>query len=71
MVSSSDLLRLRVRTLLERSGRTRKNLARYLGKTPSWATDYLNGRHNVSINDLDRLARFFGVTVSSLFDRRR
>src|SRR5688572_26817352 len=68
MVSSSDLLRRRVQALLDHSGHTRKALALYMGKTPSWTTDFMHGRHSVTLKDLDRLARFFGVSVPSLFE---
>jgi transcriptional regulator with XRE-family HTH domain len=68
MVSCEELLRRRVQALLHMTGRTRKDLALYLGKQPSWATDYFHGRHGVTLKDLDRLARFFGVSVASLFE---
>ena len=69
MVSSDELLRRRVLSLLEHSGRLRKDLATYLGKkSASWTTDFLMGRHSVTMKDIDRLARFFGVSVPSLFE---
>lgn len=68
MVSSDDLLRRRVQALLDRDGRTRKDLALYMGKTPSWTTDFMHGRHSVTVKDLDKLGRFFGVSVPSLFE---
>jgi len=68
MVTSDELLRRRVIALLEQSGRLRKELAHYLGKQPSWTTDFLMGRHSISLKDLDRVAVFFGVSVPSLFE---
>jgi transcriptional regulator with XRE-family HTH domain len=68
MVSSEELLRRRVQALLDHSGRTRKDMSVYLGKSQSWATDFFHGRHGVTLKDLDRLARFFGVSVPSLFE---
>ena len=68
MISCEEILRRRVRDLLHMSGRTRKDLALYLGKQPSWATDYFHGRHGITCRDLDRLARFFGISVANLFE---
>jgi transcriptional regulator with XRE-family HTH domain len=68
MVTALEILRRRVDALLQHSGRTRKDLAIYLGKQPSWSTDFFQGRHGVGLKDLDRLARFFGVSVPSLFE---
>jgi transcriptional regulator with XRE-family HTH domain len=67
-VNALDLLRRRVGDLLHHSGRTRKDFAIYLGKAPSWATEFFQGRHGVSLKDLDRVARFFGVSVPQLFE---
>ena len=68
MVTSAEILRRRVSALLEFSGRTRKDFAIYLGKHPSWATEFFQGRHGVTLKDLDRVARFFGVSVPQLFE---
>jgi len=68
MVTSEEILRRRVAALLEHSGHTRKDLAIYLGKRPSWASDFFHGRHGVTLKDLDRLARFFGLAVPQLFE---
>jgi transcriptional regulator with XRE-family HTH domain len=68
MVGVPEILRRRVDALLRHSGRTRKDLALYLGKQPSWSTEFFQGRHSVTLRDLDALARFFGVSVPSLFD---
>lgn len=68
MISCEEILRRRVQALLHACGKTRKELAHYLGKQPSWATDYFQGRHGVTMRDLDRLALFFGVSVPQLFE---
>lgn len=68
MVTAAEILRRRLAALLQYSGRTRKDFAIYLGKQPSWATDYFQGRHNMPLKDLDRAARFFGVSVPQLFE---
>jgi transcriptional regulator with XRE-family HTH domain len=68
MVSCEEILRRRVQALLFACGKSRKELALYLGKQPSWATDFFHGRHGVTLKDLDRLARFFGVSVPNLFE---
>lgn len=54
--------------LLHHSGRTRKDFAIYLGKQPSWATEFFQGRHGIPLKQLDRVARFFGVSVPQLFE---
>ena len=68
MVTCIEVLRRRVQALLDHSGRTRKDLAIYLGKSPSWSTEFFQGRHGVTLKDLDRLARFFGLSVPALFE---
>ena len=68
MVSSLEIIRRRMQALLDKSGYTRKDLALYLGKQPSWSTEFFNGHHGVTLKDLDRVARFFGVSVPQLFE---
>ena len=68
MVTAAELLRRRIASLLQFSGRTRKDFAIYLAKRPSWATEYFQGRHGMTLKDLDRAARFFGVSVPQLFE---
>lgn len=68
MVTADQILRRRVQALLDFSGRSRKDLSLYMGKQPSWATDFFTGRHSVNLKDLDRLGRFFGVSVPQLFE---
>lgn len=67
-MNALDLLRKRVGHLLHHSGKTRKDFAIYLGKQPSWSTEFFQGRHGVSLRDLDRVARFFGISVPQLFE---
>ncbi len=67
-MNALDLLRKRVGDLLHHSGRTRKDFAIYLGKQPSWATEFFQGRHGIPLAYLDRVARFFGVSVPQLFE---
>jgi transcriptional regulator with XRE-family HTH domain len=67
-VSALEILRRRVDALLHHSGKTRKELAIYMGKQPSWSTSFLLGHHGVTLKDLDRLARFFGLSVPALFE---
>lgn len=68
MVTAVEILRRRVAALLQYSGHTKKDLAIYLGKQPSWSTEFFQGRHGVTMKDLDRLARFFGLAVPQLFE---
>lgn len=67
-VTALDILRRRVDALLHHSGQTRKELALYMGKEPSWTTDFLLGHNGIRLKDLDRLARFFGLSVAALFE---
>ena len=66
--TAKDVLRRKISDLLARDDRQQIELARYLGYQPSWVTDVLKGRHGVSLDDLDRIARFFGVSVPQLFE---
>lgn len=68
MARADEILRRRVDALLQHTERTRKELAIYMGKQPSWTTEFLYGRHGVTLKDLDRLARFFGLAVPQLFE---
>lgn len=68
MVTATEILRRRIGALLHVSGRTRKDFAIYVGKSPSWATEFFQGRHGATLKDLDRMARFFGVSVPQLFE---
>jgi len=78
-MNATEILRRRLDSLLQHAGRTRKDFAIYLGKQPSWSTEFFQGRHGMTLNDLDRAARFFGLSLSDLFqidghkfrDRRR
>lgn len=68
MVTAEEILRRRLAALLHHSGRTRKDFAIYLGKHPSWSTEFFQGRHGATLKDLDRMGRFFGVSVPQLFE---
>lgn len=68
MVTAEEILRRRVAGLLEHSGQTRKDFAIYLGHHPSWSTEFFQGRHGATLKDLDRMARFFGLSVPQLFE---
>lgn len=67
-VAAIDILRRRVDALLHHSGKSRKELALYVGKQPSWTTDFLLGHNGLKLQDLDKIARFFGISVPSLFE---
>lgn len=68
VASALDILRRRLDGLLQHRERTRKEFALYLGKQPSWATEFFQGRHGITLKDLDRAARFFGLAVPQLFE---
>lgn len=68
MVTAEEVLRRRVMALLNHTGRTQKDLAIYLGHSPSWTTEFFQRRHGATLKDLDRMALFFGLAVPQLFE---
>ncbi len=63
-----DVLRRRVSDLLEHEQISRKDLAAYLGHARSWTTEFLNASHGCSLDDVDKIARYFGLSVPQLFE---
>ena len=58
------MLRRRVRAAVDARGRGGKAaLARAMGLSQPWATGYLNGKHDVPLKKLERVAAFCGLPV--------
>lgn len=64
----AELLRKRVKDLLRRSGRTQQDLARTLGISPSTLSEAMNGRHDLTLSEIDAIAAYFRTSVPELFD---
>jgi len=65
-----DLLLARnIRALLTARGEDDSALATWCGHRPAWLSKILNGERGMQIRDLGRVADFFGVEVSQLFQR--
>lgn len=59
----------RVRKLRKQAGLTQVELAEKLGMDRSYLADVERGKRNVSLINLELLARGFGLTLSQLFSR--
>ncbi len=78
-VRADRLLVENILGLLHRRGYRQKALSRWCGKTETWLSQILAMKRRVLIDDLDRIADFFGYTTYQLFqpgiasatDRRR
>lgn len=56
-----------IRALLHARRMKAGDLAFYCGHKGAWMSKILNGQRGLSIDDLDRIADFFGVTAGDLF----
>lgn len=56
-----------IQALLDREKVDHTALALFVGHKPSWLSKVLRGQRGVSIDDLDKIADFFDVTVRDLF----
>jgi transcriptional regulator with XRE-family HTH domain len=55
------LIRENIRTLLARRGESQTALARYCGHDKSWINKFLNEGRGVQLDDLDKIAAYFGI----------
>jgi transcriptional regulator with XRE-family HTH domain len=64
----STLTRARIRTYLESlpSRPTQKAIGDAIGRTQTWVSHYLSGRHDVDLDTLSRLCAFLRVDLSAL-----
>lgn len=63
----SDILRARINHLFFVSGRKQVEMADYLHVSETRITQMLKGDRAIHVNDLDRIAQFFGMSVADLF----
>lgn len=59
----------RVRSLRKRAGWTQVELAERLGLDRSYLADIERGRRNVSLRNLDLIAKGFGLTLSQFLSK--
>lgn len=62
----SFLLVQNIRALLAARGIDDGALAMYCGHQPAWLSKILSGERGIKLPDLDKVADFFGLTVSQL-----
>lgn len=63
-----ELLRRNLQSLLDARRESQASLAQYLGKDKSWINKFLTGtRDELQLQDLDRIADFFGLATYQLF----
>ena len=66
----ADLLLIHnVRALLRARGIDEKDLAFWCGHKPPWINKILNGTRGVALEDVGKIADFFGLTVAQLFQQ--
>jgi transcriptional regulator with XRE-family HTH domain len=68
-LKASYLLVENIRTLLAARGVDDKALAMYCGHQPAWLSKILSGERGMSLPDMDKVADFFGLTVSQLLQQ--
>lgn len=61
------LLAENIRALLRHRGIDDGDLAFFCGHQPSWISKFLNQHRGMSLEDIGKVADFFGLTVSELF----
>lgn len=59
-------IRQRIRRLLEDRGKTNRALAQWLGHGDQWVSNLLAGRFPLSLDELDRVAKFLNVPPSEI-----
>ena len=55
-----------IQALLDARGQTQRDLARWMGHHETWLSKILKIERGIRLQDLDRFAAFFGVTVPQL-----
>lgn len=66
-MKSPALLRAHIADLLMIRKEDQQALARYCGHERSWINKVINGHRELQIQDLDRIADFFGIATYQLF----
>jgi transcriptional regulator with XRE-family HTH domain len=63
----TTLIRQRINHLLYKDGRSQAEFATYLGVSQPAVSMMLSGERGIDLDKLDRMARFFGISVAELF----
>ena len=65
-VTIEDRFQARYKRMLKLSGKTRKQVAGYLGVTENTVNNRLNGHIAVSLKNADQMCGIFGMTLGQL-----
>ncbi len=66
-MKASRVLSENVSALLKARGMSQHDLAQWCGKTDAWLSAILAGRRGMGVEDLDKMADFFGYRAYQLF----
>lgn len=67
-IENKDILAKNLRKYISMSGRDRKDIARALGIPYSTLTDWINANKYPRINNIEKMAEYFGVSKSDLIE---
>lgn len=66
-IGADELLRRKIRALMEQHRLSQIELAAKIGRSQAWLSRKITGVQNFYVRDLDRIATVFGITVPELF----
>lgn len=67
-LGNKEIFSVNLRKYIERSGKDRRTIAKDLGFPYSTLTDWVNGNKYPRINNIEKLALYFGVSKSDLIE---
>ena len=67
-LGNKEVLANNLKKYIERSGKDRRSIAKELGFPYSTLTDWVNGNKYPRINNIEKLATYFGVSQSDLIE---
>lgn len=67
-IENKDILAKNLRKYISMSGKDRKDIARSLGIPYSTLTDWVNANKYPRINNIEKMAEYFGVSKSDLIE---
>ena len=67
-IENKDILAKNLRKYITMSGKDRKEIARALGLPYSTLTDWINANKYPRINNIEKMAEYFGVSKSDLIE---
>jgi transcriptional regulator with XRE-family HTH domain len=68
VVANKDILSKNLKKYISKSGKDRSTIAEELELSYSTLTDWVNGKKYPRINNIERLAVYFGVTKTELIE---